>query len=741
MKIILSCLEESLINNEKKVFFENKVLGKSILQFTIEKINKNDCEYIFLCEENVDYSNILNILEKNNIQNFTVLEVEQSLKNKQGIADLLDKYISINEKVFYSDGICVAEFDEALVLGNRVNVIEDVAETPQKSTGLYGAATWNIFYSSIREKEFNTILVDESSVYRVQNEEEIIHWDESYLENNNDLIIQLESLRKKMKFEILENLCEDNLDNPYVLTYYLIYLIDTSQLDRFCQIINQNYEKINFATLSKTEADKLNGIANLLYVTTDKRLNGLIFGSKEQQQLYEMAQRDIFEAITYLKKNAGRYFGPNSRVKIAPIVLTYTLNRAIMLNSLDEQFANMILIEVNETNHAAYAPIRKKYIFTQIFEYFKKFDPSFFVFPTKVSYNQVQRMHYLLTNFNMGEYYEGVRYYSHQMHKLHKTKYERINDKVLTNKIPKGKPRVAVCISGVGRFDTEKLLEKHKELIINPLDADVYITTWETRDIYPGLLSQTDDYPWFERYFSEFKKEIPEEINTLGKLKLVLPKTAEKVIQPVKEKNNVELYKKIFPNAIVKILDEKSFEDKYMRPEFIRRNNLNMAKMLYGIRETQALITEEYDYVFRCRPDWTPTKKVTFEQLLKVGPGELATKRHPVVGTLDLMYFATHDTMNKMAEIWDVAVAKDNLSPCYIDGKPVELDIHRMLDLWLIENNIITNNEARPYYTPVFATQLAKLPDVSKELACDLKNLPTEQHERYISLFKKLMKK
>ncbi|MFV0499618.1 MAG: XcbB/CpsF family capsular polysaccharide biosynthesis protein [Bacilli bacterium] len=646
------------------------------------------------------------------------------------------KVSEVSEKVRISDYGTVglyyfkhwSEFKKILS-ENKEEIIENYSEA-------YIAPMYKYLIES--DKPVYASLIDSEELHVLGTPDDILEFDKDYLFKNISRHEYKQNLLSKMDFDGLDAYYESNLDEINILEY-ILYLIDTSRFERIIELKNE-YDLSKY--YESFTGDELKCKSVIEKYTERENYKGFVFGGIENQRVLELAVNDINSALAYLEKNQNKFFSTKP-VALTPLVMTYVINKLSESDYDMTVILEQMLTRITVTQEELYTPLRKKYIFFKLFEYMSQKQPKLLEFPTHKMYNQVQKMHYLLNHFNMETYYTGIVEYTEKLYAYQNTSYKLPKKELdYSPKTKSSKPRIAVCFSGATRFNIEALFDEFNKKLIDPLEADVFITTWNERDEYPGFMSATGDGDWAHRYFAQFKAEQPRAINTLKEFSELLPLTAEKLKHPIRKTNSIDDFLKIFPNAKIKFLDQEQFEKNYDNKRFRRRGNLNMAKMLFGIWETQQLMMasdKEYDYVFRARNDWAPTHKITLADVVKIKDNEIADKRHPVVGTLDLLYYGTTNTMMKMAEMWKVAVENDDLSPLYVNGIKQDFDIHRMYDLWLKENNIMTNSALRPQYSPNYAIKYLQVPDFSKEIEQDLANAKLPNWKEYVNYFEKLL--
>lgn len=298
-------------------------------------------------------------------------------------------------------------------------------------------------------------------------------------------------------------------------------------------------------------------------------------------------------------------------------------------------------------------------------------------------------------------------------------KSTNLNSVVLGN----SQPRVAVCISGVFKVSLEQL-KSIQEMIVAPLDADVFLHTWDDYQLWAGTARKGDRF--WELNFEELNIEIPTEMKSLSSFCANFPNTSEVMYSDVSKKlDRREIYSIIKPeecyieNVSDFIKDNLAIQDNY---KF--QGKLNQVFMFYGMYRCFELMLKyeelnnfRYDYVIRIRPDNIIFDPVDFEKLKKLNTNEVAVNIYSH-GIADDMFYAERNTYEKMISIWERIRNKNGIN---IFPNIQNFHAHNFLYLWMLESGLIAKKfEVNRTYKQSY--RFAKIPNLMAALENDLSN-------------------
>jgi len=527
-------------------------------------------------------------------------------------------------------------------------------------------------------------------------------------------------------------------ENNKLLFEYFIFLADTGQLNKVYKLI-QNYDFSYLEDLINSttyKSDKKNNMQYLLnYYKNDfiPNLVNISPDSLESKIIYFINQKNN-DSLLYVKDliiKQPSVFKKNGRIQM---LLNFFVNELIENNLLDEIFAYRLIEFYCEDNNIN--KTRKKYMISTLIDYFEKKGSYIFFNYLNSNKGYIQKLASTIHRF--GENEDAAKYYQRKLHLL--VKYSSIN-----YKSPIKKPRVAVCISGMIRGNAKKIFDVMQKNIIKPLNADVFMHTWDVQHEWMGI---GGDINWVYRLFGgEVLKKCPNELKLKPFLEKNFPNIYDKIKYEIVSQLDKDILNNLISTKLFEIEDENSFLDELHFPKenLMTRGHYNQAKMFYGIYKSMKVMEEyenvnniKYDYVIRCRPDIGLNNELNLESLIVLEENEVMTDFYPY-GPQDQFRAGRRDTMFTLANIWLEMLKKERLSPF---NEYPKIDAHNLIYLWMIHNNMISvpTNIKRDVS---LAARESKLPCIKNELEKDIKQIPKEYKERddFIDFFKSLMEK
>lgn len=576
-----------------------------------------------------------------------------------------------------------------------------------------------------------TSIVGSKKIHILGTPEDIEYFDYDYLEKQEDIEPYKRDLFSKMEFNKLDLLYEKIIiKNDIWVLEYIIYLCDTGRLDRVKKLLIE-YPIEDMIKSKYYEYSEKKKITSIMFLRGN--LSEFFFQTEYIGTLMKiLKKKDNFLLQNYFSKNFENIL--KLKTPYLAMVINYIIEH-ISNNGLIKLNVLLLLIhDIADTNK--YNDVRKKYLFKIIFSNLKKNFPEELIFPNK--YNHYQKLTMILFS-DYNKYSKGIKKINKEFNYYSKIscKNKEINEK---KNFKKKTAKTAVCISGASRFDIEKQLILIKNNVVDPLEADVYIFSWDNVEVYPGLGSagSLPHINWTVRYFRKEREHMPGEINTLGKFRKIFPKVSNIFETPVKLKNSYHKYIKIFPKAKILLDDEKSFEKKYKNKGYIRRDSLNQAKMFYGFYKSFNLIEnwEDYDNIIKLRLDFPPHQKIKKEIINDIKRNEVYMYLEEA-GPTDITFFGRSEEMKKILELWKIIKKNNDLSPFYVNGDKIISDSHRLLDMHIRNNNISYNTSK---IIPSENSAEIILKNFKKELNEDLKNISQEEQKKYINFFELFFK-
>lgn len=417
----------------------------------------------------------------------------------------------------------------------------------------------------------------------------------------------------------------------------------------------------------------------------DLNLNETKMGGGFKQELETLLQKDYKE----LKIN-------DFRIGLRGAIACYLVRKYTQEQRLNLELANSLFeIILKEPSL-----LSKSFFMKTIIDYFNVLDDEEF-------FKSLTRLKYLYLLHTALNSQEGSKIYS-------KILYARIKKILNLNPKPKQNPKIAVLITGQLRGDWEYILQKNIKNLIKPLNADMFLFSWDEVALWPGFRGAAGNY--VARNFSHISHICPGEIHHTSGLKKYFPNTFEIFDKSIKQKVELEEFKK-YNFKKIHLANEKEFEETLNNQygQLIRYWK-NIVKQNYGFLQAVELIKSyemqhnfTYDFLIRIRPD---------AEYFEMDPLYLHTlKNHQIsagarpYGTTDFLVYGRRDAMVKFLLILE---DKDFKFVDYYGG------VHPMISDWLIFNEIEFIDEKVKYTT---INEKLSIPNFNKELQLDFEKL------------------
>jgi hypothetical protein len=221
--------------------------------------------------------------------------------------------------------------------------------------------------------------------------------------------------------------------------------------------------------------------------------------------------------------------------------------------------------------------------------------------------------------------------------------------------------RVAVCISGMTRGNNI-CIRRIKDNIVDPLNADVFLSTWDIWQVWPGG-GIGGGAEFARRLFGKKGHELlPEELNKKSTFSKFFQNTSKIIIGAPQEKLlDIAFYTENIPITSYKIENEEDFLSStisFKEKLRIGSNEYNQAKMFYKIYSSNQLAIEheiknnfKYDFIIRIRPDISCINELTLENIGNILEGEISLSYGPG-GPSDQLWIGRRDTIVKLSSLW-----------------------------------------------------------------------------------------
>lgn len=362
---------------------------------------------------------------------------------------------------------------------------------------------------------------------------------------------------------------------------------------------------------------------------------------------------------------------------------------------------------------------RKDYCIFSIVDFFIRKNSNEFFQLKKQYYNHIQKI------------YSQIQRSSFLVNEENNIYQTYFNSKIKNSNKLKSKTnnRVAVCISGLYRNHIEAL-ENIKKNIVEPLNADVFIHTWDEKSIWTG----NGGSPTINKLLGKNAISLlPNEIDNLQKLQKKLPTAYEIIRYPAYEKwDGTEITNILNPKAIL-IENQERFESSIENKErfLLSRGSMNQIKMFYGIKKSfdLALGNDNYDFIIRLRPDTLVNSKVSIDMISELKNNTIYTGVSNV-GLFDADFTISSSVGYNLSIFIDKMFDFDSLS--LYENFPL-YDSHNLLLAWLIEFNYYFDN-------PVFdrggilstSERVISIKDLSNALDRDFHNLSEDDKIKFL---------
>ncbi|MGH2328070.1 hypothetical protein ACRCD5_07110 [Campylobacter taeniopygiae] len=304
------------------------------------------------------------------------------------------------------------------------------------------------------------------------------------------------------------------------------------------------------------------------------------------------------------------------------------------------------------------------------------------------------------------------------------------------------KKKVAVCIFGAMRGDFIASLKNLEQTIIKPLNADVFIFSWNKAYKWAGL---GGNGCWISKFFPDnVVNQCPSEIRTNQGLKNIIPE----VFKSLSKEYFIDIKKSDFKEIcnLKKICLEnpEKFEAKY-------KKTLNRSKMWYGIYRSYQLLCEyekennfKYDFIVATRPDRDHEGQLKIERLEVLNSNEIL-ELQGFLGPAGEKFAGPRESMRLWMSIWEYAQLNKGMS-FFSDFPVLKISPHQLLHHWLVVNNI----KCYPLYNKDFklkdfndslCIRGLKIPDIKQVLLKDLDGLKKDNVDlaNSIEIFFKLL--
>ncbi|EOH0232911.1 capsular biosynthesis protein [Campylobacter jejuni] len=713
---------ESQINYiKKKGFNEKSYIANYNISYSISESNRlknmsqNKYDLIIMTRLDIMFLKPLKLFEA----------LENSCKNK---IDFLNfSATDFNNVVFYtymqSDNMelfrnqnrYITGIDLFLIAGNKV--IEYISNWHNKVLNYHPMGVGPERWITKQIKDYNLNL---QLMYYSKPDCYII-----FRSNTNDLkyekqMQEIEEAKRRWEYDKVQFLYENIIKNEYYLFEFVRFLADIGKLERIYKLffIDFGIDVIR-KLIEKGVKDSEVGVNMLNFFINIFNPSILEYKDNIESKILYLTYHEDFDRLislfrhntNILKKDCGKM----------QMIINFSLNKMMENNYLKEDLILPILYLYENSKNINQQ--RKKFVLSSCIEYFdKKQEPLFFKCANSILIGSLLSQ----MNFEQGrrayefKNYQCFRKY-HLNNKIDNVKIDNVKiDNVKIDNVKIDNVKIAVCLSGLFRGDIYKVIANLKFNLIDNLNADLFIFTWDRYVQYPGFCG---DENWVYRLFGgKFLKKCPDELKTLSFLKQKFPNTYSKLnIEQGVQKINQKYIQDIVKCSNIQIQNEEEFiSSLYLN--MTSKRETNRIKMFYGIYKSIQMALEyekinkfRYDYIFRVRPDIGLIGNIEIKDLNKLKNNELAVDFFSY-GVQDQFFYAHRNVMIEVAKIWEYCYEKNDIFLRSFDSS------HYLLFIYLTLRNILT---VKPNFRRdvSLATRDNVFPNVAKELQEDFLKL------------------
>ncbi|EDO7413867.1 capsular biosynthesis protein [Campylobacter jejuni] len=538
--------------------------------------------------------------------------------------------------------------------------------------------------------------------------------------NTNDLkyekqMQEIEEAKRRWEYDKVQFLYENIIKNEYYLFEFVRFLADIGKLERIYKLffIDFGIDVIR-KLIEKGVKDSEIGVNMLNFFINIFNPSILEYKDNIESKILYLTYHEDFDRLislfrhntNILKKDCGKM----------QMIINFSLNKMMENNYLKEDLILPILYLYENSKNINQQ--RKKFVLSSCIEYFdKKQEPLFFKCANSILIGSLLSQ----MNFEQGRRaYEFKNYQCFRKYHLN-NKIDNVKiDNVKIDNVKIDNVKIAVCLSGLFRGDIYKVIANLKFNLIDNLNADLFIFTWDRYVQYPGFCG---DENWVYRLFGgKFLKKCPDELKTLSFLKQKFPNTYSKLnIEQGVQKINQKYIQDIVKCSNIQIQNEEEFiSSLYLN--MTSKRETNRIKMFYGIYKSIQMALEyekinkfRYDYIFRVRPDIGLIGNIEIKDLNKLKNNELAVDFFSY-GVQDQFFYAHRNVMIEVAKIWEYCYEKNDIFLRSFDSS------HYLLFIYLTLRNILT---VKPNFRRdvSLATRDNVFPNVAKELQEDFLKL------------------
>ncbi|ELZ2022297.1 hypothetical protein THM98_001630, partial [Campylobacter coli] len=255
------------------------------------------------------------------------------------------------------------------------------------------------------------------------------------------------------------------------------------------------------------------------------------------------------------------------------------------------------------------------------------------------------------------------------------------------------KPKIALCLWGVCRGNYMKVLQETKKNIIDPLNADVFLHTWDEWDRWPGLCGTLN---WHWRFIRPRDRKFFPSIMNGKNLQMYFPNVFNKMSTVIKDTLpltdilniiNPRSYKIENANTVERSIDFSIEKLKYQfeshhYPLAVFRLRYQMYKVIEILRQYE-IKNGTYDYIIMQRFDTSCERKIDIKFLENIDFNEIKMQLGKT-GVVDFLLMGKRNSVLKLVNLYQKMIDQQE-----IDVYKLHTWTEQQEFLWLIEQGIL----------------------------------------------------
>ncbi|HFP7338611.1 TPA: hypothetical protein ACHKO7_001721, partial [Campylobacter jejuni] len=291
------------------------------------------------------------------------------------------------------------------------------------------------------------------------------------------------------------------------------------------------------------------------------------------------------------------------------------------------------------------------------------------------------------------------------------------------------KPKIAVCLWGIFRGNYIKALDDINKLIVKPLNADLFIHTWNECHIWSGYGGDSH----FARRFFDFdvyNNNFPISFREYENLKEYFPTVLNKIKEPIIESLPIQWIKEhysVLDMECEKFNDFQEYQNEnlflkfkpyqHYHPYAISKLRYQMYKSVSLAKRYEVSCGCRYDYIIVCRLDTPPILELPLDFLKSIGSNELSISfDHLRID--DRLFAGKRDTVVKFVDKWCATLKRQSVDFYDIFSKLGQYGDELFEYFWMVECKIIPT--PIPNQIDFLRVQRGMFPFFLNELLIDL---------------------